>query len=100
MQKIIFFQVHENKKKQKFVRDADALMNPTECFENHEPRVLDEFVQQSDEEKIVENNGLAFLKFLTGTIKVEVDVQMLKELGDRITVRVRFLLMHFIIVIV
>lgn len=74
---------------------GDALMYATECLENHQSRALDEFVQVSVDEEIVHDDVLALMELSTCTLEVEVDVQVLEELGDWILVRVRLLLDDF-----
>jgi hypothetical protein len=74
-----------------FLPDADALMNATECLENHQPSVLHEVIQASREEKIRVQQLLTVAKLLLGAVEVEVDAEVLEKLSDRVTVRVRFL---------
>lgn len=66
-------------------------MNTAKSLEDHEPGVLDEFIQQGDEEEIVDDYRLALLQLLTCTVEVEVHVEMLQEFGYRVPIRVRFL---------
>ena len=44
--------------------DGDALVNPTEGLEDHQPCVVNELVNARNQEEIVGKDGLAFLKFL------------------------------------
>lgn len=67
-------------------------MDATECFEDHETCVFNEFIHPNDDEEIVNDNRLAFVQFQTCTFKIEVHQQMFQEFGDWITVGVRFLL--------
>lgn len=70
-------------------------MDATECFENHQTCILNELIQPDDDEEIVDDHRLAFVQFETGTFKIKVHVQMLKEFSDWITIGVRFLLNDF-----
>ena len=75
-----------------YVLDADALMNAAERFKDHETGVFDKVVQNGDQEEVVEQHVAALSQLLLGSVKVEVDVQTLDELGDGVSVRVRLLL--------
>lgn len=75
--------------------NGDALMDATECFEDHQTGILDEFVQPHRHKEIVIQNGLAFVQLQTGTFEIEIDQQMFQEFGDWIAVCVRFLLDDF-----
>lgn len=70
-------------------------MNATECFENHQTSILYKFINTRHNEEIVDDHCLAFMEFHSGTIEVEIHVQAFQELGDRVTVCVRFLLNDF-----
>lgn len=74
--------------------DGDALVDATECLEDHEPSVLHELVEESDEEEIVEHHRLTLLQLLTRSVKIKIDVEMLQELRDRVAIGVRLLLDH------
>ena len=66
-------------------------MNSAEGLKDEEAGVLDEVVQTGDQEEVVDEHRLALTQLLLGTVKVEVHVQTLKELGDGVPVRVRLL---------
>lgn len=68
-------------------------MDPTKSFENHEPSILNEIVQDGNEKEVVEQNIFTLTQFLLGGIKVKVDVQVFDELCNRISIGVRFLVM-------
>ena len=68
--------------------DGDALMDATECFENHQASVLNELIQPNDNEKVIDDNRLAFVQLQARTFKIEIDVQMFEEFGDWIAIRV------------
>lgn len=67
-------------------------MDPAESLENHQSGVFHEFFEAGNEEKVVKQYGVTFVKLLPGTVKIKIDIKMLDEFGDRIPVRVRFLL--------
>ena len=66
-------------------------MDTTECFENHKPGILDEIVEDSHREEVIQQYIFTLAKFLLGRIEIEIDVQVLDELGDGVSVGVRFL---------
>lgn len=70
-------------------------MNATECFKDHQSRAFDKLIEISVDEKVVEDDILAFVQLQTSTFEVEVDVQVLQELGDWVLVGIRFLLDDF-----
>jgi hypothetical protein len=66
-------------------------MNTTESLKDHETSILHKLIKTSYEEEVVEENILAFMEFLSCSIKVKVDIQVLQELSDGVTVSVRLL---------
>lgn len=72
--------------------NGDALMDPAECLEDHQTRILHKLVQPLDDEEIVDDHRLAFVQLGARTLKVKVDVETLEELGNGIPVGVRLLL--------
>jgi hypothetical protein len=68
--------------------NADALMYATESFKNHKSGILNKFIQNSNEEKVIKQNHLAFMKLLASTIKIKVHVQMLNKFRNGVPVSV------------
>ena len=66
-------------------------MDTAESFEDHEPGIFDEIVEDGNQEKVVQQDVFALSKFLLCCIKIEIDVQVLDKLRDGISVGVRFL---------
>lgn len=71
--------------------NADALMYATESFKNHKSSILNKFIQNSNKEKVVEQNHLAFMKLLARTVKIKVHIQMFYKFCNRIPVSVGLL---------
>lgn len=67
-------------------------MNTTECLEDHQTRILHELIQPWDDEEIVDDHRLAFVQLHSSSLKVKVHIETFEELGDRIPIRVGFLL--------
>jgi hypothetical protein len=67
-------------------------MDAAESLEDHQTRALNELIQISVDEEVVEDDVLALVKLHAGALKVKVDVQVLQEFSDWIFVGVRFLL--------
>jgi hypothetical protein len=67
-------------------------VNAAEGFEDHQACIFDKFVQAGNEEEVIIENLLALVQLLSSTVKVEVDIKMLQELGNGIFVGVGFLL--------
>jgi hypothetical protein len=57
-------------------------MDAAERLENHEPSILDELVQAANDEKVVQDDGLAFVQLEASAFKVKVDVQMFQKFCD------------------
>ena len=74
-----------------YIPYTNALMNAAEGFKNHQSSILYKLLQAGNQEEIIEQHCLAFMQLLASSIKVKVDVQMLNELCDRVSVGVRFL---------
>lgn len=70
----------------------DALMDATECLEDHQTCAFNELIKIAVDEEIVENDVLAFVELQACAVKVEVDVQMFQEFCDWIFVCIRLLL--------
>jgi hypothetical protein len=66
-------------------------VNAAEGFKDHQACIFDEFVQAGNEEEVIIENLLALVQLLSSTVKVEVDIKMLQELGNGIFVGVGFL---------
>ena len=69
-------------------------MDPAEGFEDELPRVVHELVGDGGEEEVVGQHALALPQLLLRPVEVEVDVQALDELRDRVLVHVALLLHH------
>ena len=111
---------HENRERiakcnDKYELDANALVNATERLEDEQSGVVDEVVETGRQEEVVGEHlqrqhycdvtsfnvdvtlwwllwyRLAFDEFLLCAVEVEVDVETLEELRDRIAIHVRLL---------
>jgi hypothetical protein len=67
-------------------------MDPAECLEGHEPCTLQELLQTAGEEEVVVDDGLTLLQFQSGALKVKIDIKVLDELCDWVSVRIRLLI--------
>jgi hypothetical protein len=74
-----------------YVPNADALMYSAESLKNHKSGILNKLIQNGNKEKVVEQNHLALVKFLSSTIKVEVDVEMFNKFSNGVPVSVGLL---------
>lgn len=70
-------------------------MDAAEGFKDHQSCAFNKLVDVPVDEEVVDDDVLAFVQFHAGSLEIEVDVQMLQELGDRVLVGVRFLLNNF-----
>lgn len=70
-------------------------MDSTESLKNHQSGIFDEFFKTSNEEEIVKEYGMTFVKFLPCTVEIKIDIKMFDEFCDWISVCVRFLLDYF-----
>lgn len=74
---------------------ANALVDTAEGLENHQPCALNEVIKNGNQEEVVQQNVFALPQLLLGSVEVEVDVQVLDEFSDWISVCVGFLLDNF-----
>lgn len=61
-------------------------MNPAERLECHQTSVLYKFIEAGNEEEVIVKHSLALVQFLPRSLKVEINIEMLDELGDWILV--------------
>lgn len=66
-------------------------MYTTESFKNHKSGILNKFIQNSNKEKVIKQNHLAFMKLLASTVKIKVHIQMLNEFSNGVPVSVGLL---------
>jgi hypothetical protein len=71
---------------------VDALMNATVSLKDEEASILDKLISARDQEKIIHKHLFTLAKFLLRGIKVKIDVQIFKKLGNWVAVGVAFLL--------
>lgn len=71
---------------------SNALMDAAECFEDHQTCTFDKFFEVTINEEIIDDDILTLVELHSSTLEVEVNVQVLQELGDGILVSVRLLL--------
>lgn len=71
--------------------NADALMYATESFKYHKSGILNKFIQNSNKEKVIKQNHLAFMKLLASTIEIKVHIQMLNKFSNGVPVSVGLL---------
>ena len=71
--------------------DIDALVNLAVALGNQMPRRIDKLVRTSKQEEIVLKDDLCLAELLLRLLEVEVDVQGLDEVGDRVGVLVALL---------
>lgn len=74
-----------------YLPDTNTLVNPTKRFKDHQSSMINKFIVATDEEEIVRENCLAFLKFLLGSVKIKVHMKTFNEFSNGILVRIRFL---------
>ena len=60
-------------------------MNSTEGLEDQQTRILHEFLGTTDEEEVVVQDIGAIAQLLLSSVEVEMNVETLEELGDRIS---------------
>ena len=66
-------------------------MDSTEGLEDQQTRVLHEFFGAPDEKEVVVQDSRTIAKLLLSAIEIEMNVETLEELGDRISKGVGFL---------
>merc|ERR1719154_820656 len=74
--------------------DPDSLVDPAEEFEDHQPRIVDEFLMAGHQEEVVLEDGGAQLQLLLGLAEVEIGVEASQEFRDGVAVAVALLLQH------
>lgn len=67
-------------------------MDATERLEDHQTCALNELIEVSVDEEVIDDDILAFVQLQSSAFEIKVDVQVLQELGDGVFVGVRFLL--------
>ena len=63
-------------------------MDPTKGFKDHKTGIFYEIVKTGNKEKVVEQNGFAFSKFLLSSLEIEVDIKVFNKRSNGITVGV------------
>ena len=71
-----------------YVRDVYALVYPAVRLGDEVPRVVHEVVAEVPEEEVVRDDRLRLAELLLRGLKVELDVELLEELCDRVLVLV------------
>jgi len=66
-------------------------MYATESLKNHKSSILNKLIQNSNEEKVTEQNHLALMKLLASTIKVKIDIEMLNKFSNGVPVGIGLL---------
>ena len=57
---------------------------PAESLKDHHPRVINEIIQTSHEEEIIDQHCLTISQLSLGSVKIKVDIQILNEASDRV----------------
>merc|ERR1719186_30402 len=68
--------------------NGDALVDATKSLKDHHARILNEIIQTSNQEEIIDQDCFAVTQLLLGSVKIKVDVKILDEAGDGILVSV------------
>ena len=77
------------------LRNIDLVMDTTVRFTNEIPRIIQEIITEFLQEKVVLYDLDGDRQLFLCALKVEYDVQLLQEVGDRIAILVFFQLDHF-----
>ena len=66
-------------------------MNATEGFENHQSSIFDEVIQNSNQEKVVQQHIFALPQLLLRGVKIKVHIQVFNKFCNGITISIGFL---------
>ena len=70
------------------VPDGDALVNSTKSFKDHHSAIFHKVIKTSHQKEVVDEHVLTIPQLTLSSIKVKVNIQVLNEGGDWVSVSV------------